>query len=537
MAYSLYLEKLNSSYAQVYSDEPCVYEDLYEYFKVKDPSYDKNNWAHRKWDGMARLVTRGGKVPIGLVEKVCKFARSRRYEIEVDPLLANTRSISDKELEEYIDHLNLSRDDSGETVPCIPWDYQVFGVKMALRLRRAVLLADTGAGKSLMQYILTRYYLDEATVDNEDVKVLIIVPSINLVSQMYNDFHEYSRLNGWEVDLFTHKVSSVDGGQKNTHKPVVITTWQSIQDMPKDYFKQFTKVITDEVHGARGNKIQGIMNACVNADDRAGLTGTLYEAQLHQVQVISLFGPTVQVADTEMLKKLGQVSETQIEMFNLNYEQSEKEWMRKFDYAAEVDAIMHHPYRNTLITTLCRTLPGNTLVMFERKEHIKIIYELLIQHKQNVFIINGDVDNDVRDQIKAKAENGENVTILASFGTMAVGVSVKKLHNAIFCHSNKSIVRTLQTVGRLLRRHKSKDKALIIDLVDNFKLEGGEPNKTLVHAMKRHGFYSSKKHPISFRNYDMKAMLPEDKLEELLADTKRRERSRKLKAERMKMMG
>lgn len=539
MAYEFYVEKLNASYAQVFADEPCIFEELYEYFKVKDPSYDKNNWAHKKWDGYARLIPRSGKFPIGLLDKVCKFARMRKYKITIDESLLNTRKISDKEISDYIEYLNLSRDDSGETVPCIPWEYQEFGVKMGLRLRRSVLLADTGAGKSLMQYIFCRYYIDEAIVDGEgdDTKILLLVPSINLVGQMAKDFNEYSRFNEWDVDSNLHLISSKHSQQRSSNKKIFVTTWQSIQDMPREYFKQFTHLITDEVHGARGNKIQYIINNCINANDRAGLTGTLYEAEMHQVQVIALFGPKVLVADTEMLKKLGQVSETLIQMFNLNYEQDEKEWMRKLDYAAEVDAIIHHPYRNMLITTLCRTLKGNTLVMFERKEHTKIIYEMLIQHKQNVYIINGDVDNNIRDEIKQKAEDGVDITILASFGTMAVGVSVKKLHNAIFCHSNKSIVRTLQTVGRLLRRHKSKDRALIIDLVDNFKLTGGEPNKTLDHAMKRHGFYTSKKHPIEFRNYDMKSMLPDEKWEELVCDTKRRDKSRKLKAERAKLLG
>lgn len=537
--YSFYIEKLNASYAQIHTEEACILEDLYQWGKVKDPSYDKNNFAHRKWDGYQRLITRTGRMPIGILGNVCKFARKSKYHFELDSLLSKFRNITEKDIDEYIDYLNLSRNDEhGEPVDCLPWEYQSRGLRVGLNMKRALLLADTGAGKSLMVYMFVRYYLDEMSVEGDDGKILVIVPSINLVGQLHKDFNEYSQFNNWNVDTHCHKISSVDGGHKNSHKQVFITTWQSIQDMPGEYFQQFSKVICDEVHGARSNKIQYIINSCTNANDRIGLTGTLYEAQLHQIQVVALFGPKYVVATTADLKRLGQVSETEIQMFNLNYSDREKLWMRKLDFNSEIDTIIHHPYRNKMITLLCQTLPGNTLVLFERKEHIKIIYEMLIKVKPpgTVFIINGDVVNEHRDEIKALTEEGTDITILATYGTMAVGVSIKKLHNGIFCHSSKSIVRVLQSAGRLFRRHFTKKKALLIDLCDNFKLASGEPNHTMAHAMKRYNFYTSKGHEVKFKKYDMKDSLEDDFYKDQLEATKRREKARKLKAERMKLM-
>lgn len=524
--YNMYVEKINASHVQVFSDEPCVFEDIYNYFKVKDPSHNPNSYQGRKWDGFLRLATKGGKLPIGLVSKLCTFAKTFRYDIDLDPSLSDFRTVKDGDLDEYLQHLNLSREDDGEFIECVPWEYQHFGVKMGLRLRRSVLLADTGAGKSLMQYILTRYYLDEAKLDNVDAKVLLLVPSINLVGQMSKDFGEYSQFNKWNVDAHVHKITA--GVPKNSPKQVYVSTWQSLQDMPKEYFHQFTHVITDEVHGARGNKIQYIVNNCINANDRAGLTGTLYEAEMHQVQVISMFGPTVQVADTKLLQELGQASHTEVQMVNLNYKESEKKFASKLDYHGYIDFTMAHPFRNIVINLLARSLKGNTLMMFERKEHINTIYEELIKHKKHVYIFNGDVKDAERDKIKAIAESNDDVTILASYGTMAVGISVKRLHNLVLCHSSKSIVRVLQTLGRLLRRHKTKVKALIIDLVDNLKPINGEANTALVHAMKRYGFYTKKGHSVSTKVYEMDALLSDDKKKDIMAQVKRREKIKAL---------
>ena len=100
-------------------------------------------------------------------------------------------------------------------------DYQIDAVQHALSRDRCFLVSPTAhKGKSLIIYILTRYYqlLQEK-------KILIIVPTTSLVEQMYGDFVSY----GMRRDRL-HKIYS--GYDKDTDLPIVISTWQSIYKQP-----------------------------------------------------------------------------------------------------------------------------------------------------------------------------------------------------------------------------------------------------------------------------------------------------------------
>lgn len=52
---------------------------------------------------------------------------------------------------------------------------------------------------------------------------------------------------------------------------------------------------------------------------------------------------------------------------------------------------------------------------------------------------------------------------------MSTGVNIKRLSNLVFLTSSKSFSRTIQSIGRTLRLHESKDKARLIDLSWNMK--------------------------------------------------------------------
>lgn len=57
--------------------------------------------------------------------------------------------------------------------------------------------------------------------------------------------------------------------------------------------------------------------------------------------------------------------------------------------------------------------------------------------------------------------------LLASYGTLAVGVNIKNLHVLIFCHPLKSKIRILQSIGRILRCAAGKSFVRLFDIVDD----------------------------------------------------------------------
>ena len=68
-------------------------------------------------------------------------------------------------------------------------DYQLSAIYQALTNKRGVLLSCTGSGKSLMIYGILKYLINRKNKRH----LLLIVPSVSLVEQMYSDFIDY----GW----------------------------------------------------------------------------------------------------------------------------------------------------------------------------------------------------------------------------------------------------------------------------------------------------------------------------------------------------
>jgi type I site-specific restriction endonuclease len=64
--------------------------------------------------------------------------------------------------------------------------------------------------------------------------------------------------------------------------------------------------------------------------------------------------------------------------------------------------------------------------------------------------------------------DGNIKILIASFGTLSTGVNIKSITNVIFADSYKSDQKVRQSIGRALRLHENKNKAIIFDIVDRF---------------------------------------------------------------------
>ena len=77
-------------------------------------------------------------------------------------------------------------------LPFEPRDYQIDAVESTLKYGRQLLLSPTASGKSLIIYLLLRWYLNA-----NDKKTIVIVPTTSLVEQMAKDFQDY----GYDKDI------------------------------------------------------------------------------------------------------------------------------------------------------------------------------------------------------------------------------------------------------------------------------------------------------------------------------------------------
>ena len=365
-----------------------------------------------------------------------------------------------------------------------PRPYQVEGVHDALRYNRRLLISPTASGKSLMIYSLVRYYVDKGQ------KILLVVPTTSLVEQMYKDFQEY----GWDSDSYCHKIYS--GREKYHDLPVTITTWQSIYKLDRKFFEQFGVVIGDEAHQFKSKSLIGIMTKLHHAKYRFGFTGTLDGTQTHKWVLEGLFGPSYKVTKTAELMETGYVSKLDINCIVLKHPP------KKFEvFEDEVQFIITHNKRNNFIKNLVSKLDGNTLVLFSRIEaHGEPLFDLInnnVGEDRKVFFVHGGVNTEERESIREITENEVNAVIVASYGVFSTGINIKNLHNVIFASPSKSRIRNLQSIGRVLRKGKNKDKATLYDIADDCTYNSRK-NYTLNHFIERVKIYNEE----SF-NYDI----------------------------------
>lgn len=489
--------KVNEVRMRVIAQNFGIHEELNDYFKFPDPSFTPNPFS--KWDGMIRLYSKGsGLIDIGLLFEVFKFCKAGGYSIKVDPALKYIQDIPDEEINEFIESLKaVYRDENRNYIPATTRDYQFDAIRIAMRHTRCVLELATSAGKSFILYVLARYYRQRREALESGLRTLIIVPSIHLVTQLYDNFEEYSHDTGWSPLINTQMI--YDGATKNIEKPITISTWQGIQKMPKEWFHQFGDVIVDEVHTAKGDSLSYILNNCINCDQRVGLTGTLANTTVAGLQVVSHFGAYHKVITARDLIEMGYATELKINMVNVKHHFADAIDLNGADYQKEIEYLISHPHRNDLIVKMASSLKGNVAIMFERIDaHMMIVYEKLAAVKENVYLINGEIPIKVRRQIQAAIEAGDDVTLLASYGTMQQGVSIKKLHHMILAHPSKSYIRVIQTLGRMMRQHSTKEFAAIWDLVDDLSYNGMH-NHALRHSHERYRFYLTERHPVKFQ--------------------------------------
>ena len=371
-----------------------------------------------------------------------------------------------------------------------PRDYQIEGVYDALRHNRKLLISPTASGKSLMIYSIVRYYVEK------EQNTLIVVPTTSLVEQMYKDFADY----GWDVGSYCHKIYA--GKERETNSQVIITTWQSIYKLPKQYFSRFNVVVGDEAHQFKSKSLISIMTKLCDAKYRFVFTGTLDGSQTHKWVLEGLFGPSYKIIKTDELMQKGHLAKLDIKVLLLKHPP------HRFEvFEDEVQYIINHQKRNNFIKNLTLDLKGNTLVLFARVEgHGQPLYESINNNTTDdskVFFIHGGVNTDERELVREITERENNAIIVASYGTFSTGINIKNLHNVIFASPSKSRIRNLQSIGRVLRKGENKVKATLYDIADDISYKSRK-NYTLNHLIERIKIYNEENFNYEIINIPLK---------------------------------
>jgi len=462
-----------------------VCREISDFFSYFVPGYQhmpkfRNGW----WDGKIRLFDmRKNILYKGLIKYLYAFAKERDYEV-INNLETTTTIINPEHVDDFIDDLKLPFEVRG---------YQKDGFLRCVENERAVILSPTASGKSLMIYMLMRWY---------NMKTLVVVPTIGLVQQMKGDFEDYGFRDGTlcitgktDKKLWTGTVDSSS----------VVTTWQSIAKQPSNWFDQFGVIIGDEAHHFKSDSLQKIMSKTLSTAYKFAFTGTLDGSETHRLMIESLFGSVFELTTSRELMDDGFIAPLDIKIILFKHKiiglTSKSSYFDERDFIVDCDA------RNRNIIKLARKLKGNTIILYSLVDrHGKVLYDILNDSKYEGrrFFISGGTDAEQREQVRVITEDETDAIIIASYGTFSTGTNIKNLSNIIFASPHKGKIRVLQSIGRVLRLHDAKSKARLFDLADDLrKTKRSKPNFTLKHLYERVKIYNEQQFDYQIFNIEV----------------------------------
>lgn len=446
------------------------FEEIREAFSVANDAAKFMRYRSRFAPSRKYAITPAGKFDIGLYYEIKKYLVSQsitsNIHVEDDFRKVITPSYNSKQ----ISKLNLSLR-----------DYQQSIVDMCLRVGRGVCVLATAGGKTLTIASLVQTVFE----NNKSLKCLLLVPDLGLVNQTYADFKEYG------VSFLYSKWTGSE--PLNLGSNVIIANMGILQSSKSDisWIKHIDMLIIDEVHKLRKtNKINKIIKG-IHTHNRFGFTGTMPEEKIDQWNIIGQIGPILYEKNSYQLRQGDYIASVVAQVLKLEYKgkpKAGKSGDPTDGYRKEHDFIIESEFRNNLIGKLCSNFNNNSLVLIDYIRHGEVLHDYVKRAcpDKQVFFIQGEVEVSQRDAIRKLMEQQTNVVCIAISKIFSTGVNIKNLHYIVFAGGGKAKIKTLQSIGRGLRKHDTKDRLTIIDIADQLKYG-------YQHMVKRLTFYKKEK--------------------------------------------
>ena len=221
-----------------------------------------------------------------------------------------------------------------------PREYQIKAAWMILKYRQSLSQLATRAGKTLIAYIVFRYMLE-----NGAKKILMVVPSIQLVKQGVEDFKEYKEFfqseTIWAKSEYCESANLTIG----TYQSLVQRADKKHKKYNPCFFKDYDLVLIDEAHHLVCKSINTILNMdfMKNVKLKFGFTGTLpQESTIESFCCHSLMGPTIQDLTTKELIDDGFLAEPIITQIRIKYDNDslDEDYIKCGEYLCSLDKIV-----------------------------------------------------------------------------------------------------------------------------------------------------------------------------------------------------
>ena len=317
----------------------------------------------------------------------------------------------------------------------------------------------------------------------------------------------------------------------------------------KDNHNYFANnVLVSNCHTAKADILNEILLKAENSEIRVGMTGTVPKVKADKLKLISVFGPVKKIISPQGLINRGLA--TPVEIILLYFIHNKRKFKKYQDEIAYLDTnekriskiskIVNKVSKNENSLVLFNTVDfgkkifleiaklrlGSDSVILLEKTSKKEIEKIIENNIQNVivisnedkfslkvklkdigyncniystfdlklFLVYGGIKAKIREKIRNEIENLKDAVIVGSFKTMSTGINIKNLHNIFITSTTKSFFTIMQGIGRGMRKHISKEKIRIWDIVD--VIDEDSENYALRHSQERIEIYYECEYPI-----------------------------------------
>jgi len=369
-------------------------------------------------------------------------------------------------------------------------------VKSILQNKRGIVKSPTGSGKSFVIAELVRKF----TADN--LKILITVPTIDLLHQLENNIHEYMNIN----NISSIKIGKVGDGNYNFAN-ITIGIPQSLCKIEKtaEYLRGVDVLISDEVHTCTTPTFGIVAKNAVNTAVRIGLSATPGD----NIFLTAFFGPRIiNIKESEMIdndiimepliKFLSApkafipkpLAENALRISTLTTGHRYKTYSQVYNRIITNNSKRNNLIVDTAVQRINLNLGPVIIIVNKIKGngcHGEIIQSMLENKGYTLPIISGYISKKKREKILNNLKDNSIVGCVAGPKVLTAGINIPSLSTIILCGAGKSDAEFIQRVGRLLRKKEGKERPVVFDFIDTQYWFNNQSNSRLETAKNIYG--------------------------------------------------
>ena len=311
-------------------------------------------------------------------------------------------------------------------------DYQLEAVETFLNHKRGILALATGLGKTL-----TAVHL----IHRLGVRALIITHTTELLKQWVN-----------VIDRELGFKSGIYNGTKKELKDITVASIQTLHKF-KHILKNFDFIIYDECHHISADMMYKT-GLDLTQEYVLGLSATPYRSDNNDMKIKAIGGEIIYRKNIRWGIDNGYLCPAEVKWIKVDDDIE----IDRYDVYAQVynKKIVYNDKRNAEIVKQALSYDGKILILVSRIEHGEAILNLLEGH--DVVFLQGNT--------KDKQTTSKIIIATTIFDE---GIDLPDREIIILAGGGKSSVTTVQRIGRVLRLFPGKEKAIIIDFIEDCK--------------------------------------------------------------------